>query len=47
MLSLTIFAVAARAVTQPQAGRALPPVAQEPKNPGPSDLPEGRGISKS
>jgi len=47
MLSLTIFAVAARPATQPQAGRTLPSFAQEPKNSGPSDLPEGRGIPKS
>ena len=47
MLSLTIFAVAARAVTQPQADRTLPPLSEVPKTPGHSDGPEVRGNPKS
>jgi hypothetical protein len=47
MLSLTIFAVAARAVTKPQANRTLPPISEVQKTPGHSDGPDARGNPKS
>jgi hypothetical protein len=47
MLSLTIFAVAARAVTKPQANRTLPPISEAQKTPGHSDGPDARGNPKS